>query len=198
MNSYPRWEKLVARLEADLQARETSQNPSTLDDDAWKTTAKLLRSRARILIVTHAGLQPQDVADLVQNVFVKLQSTKTMRRLRAARSPEGYIFVMLRNAANDLVRRRQLEKALFSPIGMDGLAGEPSSEPEYVLQTEKASILAKALGSLTEEEKGLLRMRFWRDMSIGEIADETATSYSATAVKLFRILHRLRDRMTQE
>lgn len=195
MTEQPNWEGLVPRLEADLQAREPPPDASLLDDDAWETAAQLLRSRARILTLTHSGLQAQDVEDIVQNVLVKLQSPVTIRRLRAARSAEGYTVVMLRNAANDLVRRRQLERTLFSSWEGDQRASEPASDPEYVVQAEEASVLAKGLESLTETERELLRMRFWRNMSIGEIATETGLSYSTTAVTLFRILHRLRDEM---
>lgn len=195
MTSQPNWEALVPRLEADLQAREPPQLTSLLDDEAWETAAQLLRSRARVLMFSHSGLRQEDVEDIVQNVLVKLQSIVTMRRLRAAGSAEGYIVVMLRNAANDLVRRRQREKALLSTLG-DELAIEPASEPDYVLQTEEASVLTKALESLTEADRALLKMRFWRNMSIADIATENGMSYSATAVRLFRILHRLRDHMT--
>lgn len=195
MTSQPNWAVLVPRLEADLQAREPPQFTSHLDDVAWETAAQLLRSRARVLMFSHSGLRQEDVEDIVQNVLVKLQSIVTMRRLRAAGSAEGYIVVMLRNAANDLVRRRQREKALLSTLG-DELAIEPASEPDYVLQTEEASVLTKALESLTEADRALLKMRFWRNMSIADMAAENGMSYSATAVRLFRILHRLRDHMT--
>lgn len=195
MTSQSNWEALVPRLEADLQARELPQLTSLLDDDAWETAVQLLRSCARVLMFSHSGLRQEDVDDIVQNVLVKLQSTVTMRRLRAAGSAEGYIVVMLRNAANDLVRRSQREKALLSTLG-DKSAIEPALEPDYVLQTEEASVLAKALESLTEADRALLKMRFWRNMSIADIATENGMSYSATAVRLFRILHRLRDRMT--
>jgi DNA-directed RNA polymerase specialized sigma24 family protein len=36
-------------------------------------------------------------------------------------------------------------------------------------------------------------MRFWRNMEIGQIAKTLELSYSATAVRLFRILRRLRE-----
>src|SRR5215217_7055903 len=99
MTSHPNWTELLARLEFDLQARAADQTATT-DEEAWRTMAQVLRSRARVLAFSYSGLQPADVQDLVQNVLLKLQSMITMRRLRAARSIEGYLFVMLRNAAN--------------------------------------------------------------------------------------------------
>jgi RNA polymerase sigma factor (sigma-70 family) len=100
---------------------------------------------------------------------------------------------MLRNAAHDLVRRRQLERNLFSPLeeGVD----EPALEPRYVEQTEAASVIGEVLQSVGDSDRELLQMRFWRNMTIAEIANETGMSYSTTAVRLFRILHRLRDQL---
>ena len=193
MTAEPSWDDLLFRLENDLRARESADPLSFLDDEAWEIAAQLLRSRARILAFSHPGLQPADVEDLVQGVLLKMQSAVTIRRVRAARSTEGYVFVMLRNAAHDLVRRRQLERNLFSPLeeGVD----EPALEPRYVEQTEAASVIGEVLQSLGDSDRELLQMRFWRNMTIAEIANETGISYSTTAVRLFRILHRLRDQL---
>ena len=192
MTAEPSWDDLLFRLENDLRARE-SADLSLLDDEAWEIAAQLLRSRARILALSHSGLQPADVEDLVQGVLLKIQSAVTIRRVRAARSTEGYVFVMLRNAAHDLVRRRQLERNLFSPLeeGVD----EPALEPRYVEQTEAAWVIGEVLQSVGDSDRELLQMRFWRNMTIAEIANGTGMSYSTTAVRLFRILHRLRDQL---
>jgi RNA polymerase sigma factor (sigma-70 family) len=193
MTAEPSWDDLISRLEDDLRARESADPVSIVDDEAWEIAAQLLRSRGRILAFSHSGLQPSDIEDLVQSVLLKIQSAVTLRRLRAARSTEGYVFVILRNAANDLVRRRQFERNLFSSL--DEGADEPASEPRYVEQTEAASVIGEVLQSLGEGDRELLQMRFWRNMTIAEIANETGISYSTTAVRLFRILHRLRDQL---
>jgi RNA polymerase sigma factor (sigma-70 family) len=191
MTSHPNWTELLARLEFDLQARAADQTAAT-DEEAWRTMAQVLWSRARVLAFSYSGLQPADVQDLVQSVLLKLQSTTTMRRLRAARSIEGYLFVMLRNAANDLVRRRQLERTLFRSLEEQEPEDRPVLQPKYVKNAEDVSVLGNALESLNNDDRQLLQMRFWRNMSIAEIAIETRTSYSTTAVRLFRILYRLR------
>lgn len=191
----PDWNALVPRLEADLQARDQPRDAPFRDEDAWDIAAQILRVRARVILTTHSGLQQEDAEDIAQNVLVKLQSLSTMRRLRAAGSAEGYIVVMLRNAATDLVRRRQREKALLGRLG-DELSKEPVSEAEYIFPPERTSALAEALERLTEEERALLKMRFWSNMSIGDIAARTGIAYSATAVRLFRTLRRLRDYMS--
>jgi RNA polymerase sigma factor (sigma-70 family) len=55
--------------------------------------------------------------------------------------------------------------------------------------------MTAALRSLRPEDRYLLRMRFWKNMSVDEISDVIGVSYSATAVRLFRIFSRLREAM---
>jgi len=190
MSSHPNWTELLPRLEFDLLSR--ANNPrAAVDEEAWDTITQFLSSRARVLTFSFSGLQTADVQDLVQNVLLKLQSLETMRRLHAARSVEGYLFVMLRNAANDLVRRRQIERVIFRSLE-DTVPEEQVVEHASVQTAENASVLGDALESLHVEERKLLEMRFWRNMSIADIARETEATYSNTAVRLFRILYKLR------
>ena len=190
MSSHPNWTELLPRLEFDLLSR--ANNPwAAVDEEAWDTITQFLSSRARVLTFSFSGLQTADVQDLVQNVLLKLQSLETMRRLHAARSVEGYLFVMLRNAANDLVRRRQIERVIFRSLE-DTVPEEQVVEHASVQTAENASVLGDALESLHAEERRLLEMRFWRNMSIADIARETEATYSNTAVRLFRILYKLR------
>lgn len=100
------WTALLPRLEADLRAREIAQ-PSDRDDDAWTSAAFLLRTYGRILLRTHPALHRDEVDDLIQDALLKLQSVHTIERIKAAGSPAGYVAVMLRNAATDLLRQRQ-------------------------------------------------------------------------------------------
>jgi RNA polymerase sigma factor (sigma-70 family) len=190
MSSHPNWTELLPRLEFDLLSR--ANNPrAAVDEEAWDTITQFLSSRARVLTFSFSGLQTADVQDLVQNVLLKLQSLETMRRLHAARSVEGYLFVMLRNAANDLVRRRRIERVIFRSLE-DTVPEEQVVEHASVQTAENASVLGDALESLHAEERKLLEMRFWRNMSIADIARETEATYSNTAVRLFRILYKLR------
>ncbi len=193
MSSHSRWDTLIPRLEADLLARERSAG-TVLDDVAWELARALLRTRGRVLLVTHSGLAPEDVDDIVQDVLIKLQSLERLRRLRLAGSVDGYLVVMMRNAATDLVRRRQREQAYVRSWRPElGAAEIPDIFESAAL--DRGTKLREALQSLTADERNLLRMRFWRGMSIGEIADEIHVSYSAAAVRLFRTLHRLRTHM---
>lgn len=181
------WVALVSRLEADLQARAAGVELGR-DEAAWQLAADLLHVYGRVLLRTHPGLRQEEVDDAVQDILVKLQSLRILQRLKAAGSPAGYVAVMLRNAGTDLLRKRQRSAEV-------GLSEHLTSldTGEVGIAQEQSERLGLALRSLSPEEQNLLRLRFWRGLSIAEIAGISDATYSATAVRLFRILRKLRQ-----
>jgi len=97
---------------------------------------------------------------------------------------------MMRNAATDLMRKQQRGQEVEIDV-VDELHFSDSADVQPVT-SEQTERLQKALLLLRPEEQALLQMRFWGGLRIAEIAQELGLSYSATAVRLFRILHRLR------
>jgi len=100
---------------------------------------------------------------------------------------------MLRNAAVSFIRRERRDVGLEASE-LESVANPFRAEREGVTP-EKTRRLREALEELKPDERAILRMRFWRGWSIGRIAEYLGTSYSAAAVRLFRILHKLRDRL---
>jgi len=178
------WKELLPRLETDLSANQSTRFQA--DDEAWSVAEHLLRTAARLL---HATLRvtPEDTDDVVQETMLKLQSPRTMQRLRASGSPAGYVMVMMRNAFVDLARGRLREVQTGAPFEL--------SEEVEAQKAEDIERMKAALRSLRPEDRYLLRMRFWKNMSVDKISDLIGVSYSATAVRLFRILSRLREAM---
>jgi RNA polymerase sigma factor (sigma-70 family) len=183
------WKELLPRLEADLSANQSTRFQA--DDEAWSVAERLLRTTARLL---HATLRvtPEDTDDVVQETMLKLQSSRTMQRLRAAGSPAGCVMVM-GNAFADLARRSFREVQPEAPFE-ETIAAELSQEVE-AQKAEDIERMKATLRSLRPEDRYLLRMRFWKNMSVDKISDLIGVSYSATAVRLFRILSRLREAM---
>jgi RNA polymerase sigma factor (sigma-70 family) len=193
MNIDTDWKDLVPRLEADLLARDQASVENNRDEEAWRSAERLLRVYGQIFLRTGSILRPEDVEDIVQDIVLKLQSRQIMRRLRVAGSPAGYVAVMMKNAAIDLVRRRQRELALVQPIEEEtrsAIADESDAR-----DLDQASRLKESLRLLRPEDRDLLRMRFWKNMSIAEMSETLGISYSATAVRLFRTLKRVRESM---
>jgi RNA polymerase sigma factor (sigma-70 family) len=184
------WKRLLPRLETDLSANQSPRFQT--DNAAWSEAERLLRTAARLL---HATLRvtPEDTDDVVQETMLKLQSPRTMQRLRAAGSPAGYVMVMMRNAFTDLARRRLHEVQAEAPLE-ETIAAELSQETE-ARKAAEIERLKVALRSLRSEDRYLLRLRFWKNMSVAQISNVIGVSYSATAVRLFRVLSRLRGAM---
>jgi RNA polymerase sigma-70 factor (ECF subfamily) len=184
---------LLNRLEKDLRSRGQPQPGYQEDRSAWESLEQVVRALSLNLLSPRWGLNREDVEDAVQQVLLKFQSLDTLRRARSAGNAEGYITVMLKNAAIDIVRRREHERKLFRPLDVD-IPQLGESEISSAEEDRQAR-MREELRTLPSEDRALLRMRFWRNMSIAQIAQETGLTYSATAVRLFRILHRMRARI---
>jgi RNA polymerase sigma factor (sigma-70 family) len=96
---------------------------------------------------------------------------------------------MVRNAATNLIRDRRRNSTFEAPLRENISFALDDSEAD----DQKRSIrLREALTHLSTEERDLLRMRFWKGISVRQISEKKGLSYSATAVRFFRILQRLR------
>jgi RNA polymerase sigma factor (sigma-70 family) len=189
------WDELIARLEADLRARSGPEASGDTDESAWEQALILVRKYARVLGSLGIGLGSEEVDDLAQDALMKLHSLEFLKRVILAGSPSGYIVVMVRNAAYDRVRARAREGTVLRQ-----LAREPRTSPEAEQVSPADQVLLRLrqeLQLLSEEERALLKMRFWKGMAIQDIAQETHSTYSGVAVKLFRLLKRLRSGLEQ-
>jgi RNA polymerase sigma factor (sigma-70 family) len=186
------WYQLIPRLEEDIRTRKGTSESS--DPSAWVEVSRLLLIQARTLRRSYPLLSLEDIDDILQNILLKLQSRDMMRRLRVAGSAAGYVAVIMRNAAIDLIRSRTRTVELTSSLEKQ-LANDRHSYDAGAEKIGEISPLWPALQRLTGEERNLLELRFWRDMTIAEIAKDLGITYSAAAVRVFRVLHRLREHL---
>lgn len=187
MNAPLPWPELIPRLEIDLRSRRLGTGET--DDAAWYAAERLLREHARMLLRRDIMRRRQDIEEVVQNVLVKLQSPETLRRLSIAKSPTGYVAVMMRNALLDILRRNRRESERFVPADDVTLPDNRPAQPVL----SKTGSLWRILDELNPDDRLILTMRFWQEMSLQKIADELHISYSAAAVRSFRALRRMRD-----
>jgi RNA polymerase sigma-70 factor, ECF subfamily len=185
------WVSLLFRLENDLGARRTG-DPSGLDDNAWLAAYAAIR-RFAVVMSSRAHLSPEEIDEIIQEALIKLQKPATLRRLRLAGSPAGYLAVLIRHQIIDKVRRRKRMSFVELPLREDLLPLQ--GDPRNAFEEEKIARLREALTSLRPEDRVLLRLRFWQGFSIQQIAEKNNLSYSATAVRLFRILKNLREKL---
>jgi RNA polymerase sigma factor (sigma-70 family) len=180
MNEPDDWYDLLDRL-AERQRQHSS-------DEAWAEFLRRLWRMARLFV------DRDQIDDLVQLVALKIISGDTLVRMRAARSPEGYAFIMVRNASVDLERRLSRER-LHTQIGTLVIP-DPAPTQEQVMQQDlQQTELQAALEELSDSERVLVVLRFWENLSIAEIAKRLEVPYSTVAMRMFRLLGRLRSRL---
>jgi RNA polymerase sigma-70 factor (ECF subfamily) len=137
----------------------------------------------------HFGLTSEQAADISQDVMLRLQSAEMLRRLRLAGSPEGYLYVAVRNLTLDAARKHSRETRLRLALS-EAIPAEDSLEARDHVALYS---VREKLSRLSREERELLRLRFWDNLSIAEIARRKQAPYSRVAVRLFRLLRRFRD-----
>lgn len=180
------WEQLLRELQDEVTRRGRGAASAPAGEQAWERLRQHIERAARLYVTR------EDLDDVVQNVLMKLQSADALRRLRAARAPAGYLAVMIRNAATDAIRRHPKFDGTIESIeqvspGVDGV--------QRLDEERQVAALRRTISDLSDADRLLLRLRFWDEMSIADIARRFGTPYSTVAVRLFRLLRRLRAQL---
>lgn len=141
--------------------------------DLFGLLMSMLRSRA-------------DAEDALQDVFVKI--ARNRRTVARARNLRLYLLRMARNEALTVIDRRRREAARLvefdswlAPAGTASAAGQDAEE------------LEKALGKLPEEQRTVLNLKVYQDMTFREIgrllgiSGNTAASRFRYAVQKLRV-----------
>lgn len=154
---------------------------------AWTRLSEIVHDQARWVRNSLHSPGLVDSSELAQQALVALQSVELVDRIIESRHPFAYLRGTMRHMALDVLRRRWFE---VQPIG--DLAGVTTDVDESeVPDSAQVVRLRVALDGLPWRDKHLLYQRFWLDLAIAEIARNEGLSYSATAVRLFRLLRRL-------
>ncbi len=191
-----RWREILTGLAASCAESGPSLAGISRGDADWQAVGALVRSVAGILSRQRPSSVDDDVDDAVQTVLLKLQDPGLLRRLKSLNAPQGYLIVMVRHTLADLARRRQREvpadQVDLPRILTEEWSGPGETGPDLEVP------LAHALRQLAPEERELISLRFWSGLSIAEIARRRHEPYSRVAVRLFRLLRRLRARIESD
>lgn len=126
----------------------------------------------------------QDAEDLAADVFVKVyEKLDTFDETRASLST--WIYTVTRNTLTDHFRTRRTFEEIPETLA-DG-----SSVEESVCSAERLDALAKALETLDERERDIIILRFYKGMTLTEIAGQMGISYAYIKVlqsKAFGVL----------
>jgi len=164
-----------------------SGDPAALAEAVGKYEHRLYRYFLRLV-------RDQAAADdLFQQTWLNV--VRHLGRYDSARSFDTWLFAIAHHAAIDLLRRRPGEP-------LDDHEWElPSPAPDAlsaVLASERAAILASAMGTLPALYREALTLRFEEGMKLEEIAEVTHAPLSTVKSRVQRGLEALRTKISRE
>ncbi|HEX7678858.1 MAG TPA: sigma-70 family RNA polymerase sigma factor [Thermoanaerobaculia bacterium] len=183
------WSELIDLLLQDVRTRTGPRRTevSEMYDVSWAEFGVRLSNLARVLRRPRQWVFGRGLLDdVVQQIILRFQSEEMMGRLAAADSPPSYLAAMVRNALTDAERAVARSKAAIERVEPMGFAFDEQYE---------SFELRQLLSALAPDDRQLLHLRFWRGLTIAEIAAELGISYSAAAMRIVRLLGKLRRAM---
>jgi RNA polymerase sigma-70 factor (ECF subfamily) len=160
--------------------------------------AKLYTEHFRALHRFAVGLtgSVDEASDIVQNVFMRLASRQ---RFESTSITKAYLFSAVRNGAKDVWKRKRpipfSQRTVANDMGEEVGIDIPDDAPGLLEQAEVSSEFAfvlKAFQFLTEEQREILSLKYFSELSTREIALEIGKNENAVRQMEFRALCLLR------
>lgn len=130
---------------------------------------------------------PEDAEDLCSDVFIKIYSKiDTFDETKASLST--WIYAMTSNTVIDFYRTNHIHSEI-----PEDLAEDKSLVEDEVLNGESLKELAKALKSLPQEQMDIIVLRYYKGLTLQEVAEKMNLSYGVTKLRHREALGRLRD-----
>jgi len=127
----------------------------------------------------------EEAEEIAQDSFLK--AYKSLGGFKMKSSFSTWLYRIVYNTAISQVRIKK--KGILSledfPADATDFIGSNTSEEEAEKEY-RSSLLSFALQKISEEERGLISLYYYEDMSIEEISDVTGISKSNIKVKMFR------------
>lgn len=128
--------------------------------------------------------------DAIQIAFAKL-----VQKQLAATDLKAYIFMCVRNAAIDIVRKQKLESEIAesffeSPNGQDA-----NSQIDSVIQDEQRQQVKDAIDSLPQQDREIILLKVYSGFTFEKVAEITKSSTSTVATRYRRLLEKLKSRL---
>ncbi len=147
-----------------------------------------------------------DASDVVQQTLLQAYQARDQFRGSTEAERGSWLRTILANVlwgmlrhygrdCRDLSREQSIAAVEHSSVRLEALlAGDVSSPSQNMHRLELAAQLASALMELGEEQRQVILLKYWQDLSLNEIAAEIGKSPEATAGLLYRGLRQLRSR----
>jgi RNA polymerase sigma-70 factor (ECF subfamily) len=141
-------------------------------------------------------LRDAELDDVLSDAF--FQAWRDCRRFDAARgSAMAWLLTIVRTRALDCLRQRQARGQPGDDEAADVLSDEPGP-PDLLARAQAGSRLQAALGQLSQQERWLLGLAYYRDHTHVQIAAATALPLGTVKSVLLRAQHKLRTLLEQD
>lgn len=132
-----------------------------------------------------------DTRDLLQEIFIKIAREPDL--LKNVQNERAFLIRLAHNAAIDLIRRRGAcertrENFAAEAITLFAPAGDPD---EDIFRQE----LSAALAELPEEQRAVVHLKLWEEMTFDAIAEAIGISPNTAASRYRYGLDKLRERL---
>ena len=132
-----------------------------------------------------------DTRDLLQEIFTRLAREPGL--LRGAREPRAFLIRLAHNAAIDLMRRRGARQKYHHQFAEDAptifaAAGNPD-------ETAFRESLARALGELPADQRAVVHLKLWENLTFEQIAEALDIPPNTAASRYRYGVDKLRDRL---
>lgn len=129
---------------------------------------------------------PDAASDLVQQTFLHFHRARADFTL--GRPVRPWLYTIALNVRREHLRWRSRKKE----TSLDPLVhGEPTAEPQASTASER--LVQRALAELTEQQREVIFLHYYDDLSFPEIADLLGASLSAVKVRAHRGYEKLRE-----
>lgn len=141
-------------------------------------------------------LRDAELDDVLAEAF--LQAWRNAARFDAARgSAMAWLLTIVRTRALDLLRQRQVRGQPGDAEPADVISDEPGP-PDLLAQAQAGTRLHAALGQLSQQERWLLGLAYYRDHTHVQIAAAAALPLGTVKSVLLRAQHKLRVLLEQD
>jgi RNA polymerase sigma-70 factor (ECF subfamily) len=131
-----------------------------------------------------------DTRDVLQEIFHQLARSPTL--LVGARDPRAFLLRLAHNRAIDLIRRRTARQRRHEQVMESVAMFSTSADPDT--QTFRQA-LATALGQIPEDQRAVVHLKLWEDLTFDQIADLLGIPPNTAASRYRYGLDKLRDQL---
>ncbi|MEO8440539.1 MAG: sigma-70 family RNA polymerase sigma factor [Spartobacteria bacterium] len=156
---------------------------NALTEEDWKTCFREL-GPALLLFARRWTNSRAEAEDIVQDAFVRFWRRQHSIENRAL------LYAAVRSAALDRLRSAQRRARREAAVALES---DPHIEPQFAEMHESEQPLAAAVGRLPDEQREVVILKIWNELTFAEIAEVLEISQNTAASRYRYALGALRE-----